>query len=194
MTRCKTLLCGLTLASLGGPVVACGAGGRRTAPSSTSPVAASSSSAPSAPSGVAPFTDLIRPLGDVPAAVADALTTAGHACAASETERAVQICDAGRPGRATFAVVYDTEMVYFTSHYRRRETFPCADVVPLLNQLNVAVDGLKLVCVDDRVTFVTSFIVPDNGISPGSVAAHARRFQGQIQVLLREGGLARMLE
>jgi hypothetical protein len=126
--------------------------------------------------------------------MAEALNRAGHACKPSEADPGVFVCDKDQAGRATVVVIFAKPMAHFASHYRRKPGTHCGQAVPILNQLNLAVDGVKVVCVEDRITFVTSFLVPDNGISETAVADHTQRFQGQIQLLLREGALLPMLE
>jgi len=126
--------------------------------------------------------------------MARALARAGHECAPSGADAAVQICDRDVAGRATVVLVYAAPMAHAASHYRRKPDTTCAEAVPVINRLNLAVDGVKLVCVEDRVTFVTSFLVPANGLSPASFVEHTERFQGQIKLLLREGDLLPMLE
>lgn len=146
------------------------------------------------PEPAAPTPDVIPPRGEVAAAMAAALVESGHACAPSGADAGVQICDRDVAGRATLVVVYAEPMAHLASHYRRKPDASCADAVPVINQLNLAVDGVKLVCVEDRVTFVTSLLVPDNGIGRRSFVAHVERFQAQIKLLLREGDLLPMLE
>lgn len=146
------------------------------------------------PTQPAPVAGLLEPGPEMAGAMARALVSAGHTCAPSEADPAVQICDRDVPGRATLVLVYADGVAHLASHYRRKPDKSCADAVPIINQLNLAVDGVKLVCVEDRVTFVTSFLVPENGLSERSFTEHTERFQGQIKLLLREGKLLPMLE
>lgn len=141
-----------------------------------------------------PAVGLLEPGPDLPRAMAQALVSAGHTCAPSDADPAVQICDRDVAGRATLVLVYADGVAHLASHYRRKPDKTCAEAVPVLNQLNLAVDAVKLVCVEDRVTFVTSMLVPENGLSERSFTEHSERFQGQIKLLLSEGKLLPLLE
>lgn len=126
--------------------------------------------------------------------VVEALTAAGHACRASDEDEAVTVCRATAPGLVPFVVVSSPPMVLFASYFRPRPGVGCDALAPVLNDLNAKADAIKLVCDGERVSFVTTFVLPERGFTRDEVADQARRFQGLIQLMLREEPLRERLE
>lgn len=135
----------------------------------------------------------IHPSKDVLAAGAEALVAADHVCATSPSDPGVQLCDQGRSGYAAFALAYQGPRLFMVSHFARKEGVSCEQTVGVINALNVKADALKIVCDEARITFVSDVYVGQVGIAAEALQEEVRRFQGVIQLALREATLRSML-
>ena len=138
--------------------------------------------------------DAQKPASSDSPSVPAALVEAGHRCEASKDDAAVTVCEPGTPGLVPFVVVQSPPMVLFAAYFKHRPAIACAEIAPLLNELNAKADDIKLVCEGERVSFVTSFVLPSRGFSRDEIADLARRYQALIQLMLREDALRAALE
>lgn len=123
-----------------------------------------------------------------------ALGAEGYRCAASADDEGVTVCDPEAPGLVPFVVVESPPMALFAAYFKHRSEVTCAEIAPVLNELNAKADAIKLVCDGERISFVTSFVLPSRGFTRDEIGAEARRFQGLIQLMLREASLRETLE
>lgn len=119
----------------------------------------------------------------------DAVAATGSKCADYEEEPNVIVCDRDASTTPTLIITYREPHAFFLSHYVRKDDKSCEDMLPKLNELNVGIDVMKLICNQDRVTFFSSFVVPTHGLSPKDVQEHAAGFRKTIALVLRTSGL-----
>ena len=122
-----------------------------------------------------------------------ALEASGHDCEDPVGEHGVMICDRKTAGVPTFVVLYLKPQLFLASNYYRKNNTSCADVLPKLNELNVGLDGLKVVCAKNRITFTSSTVVPSYGLSPEDVQAQAASFRRTVQLVISTSGLRAFL-
>jgi hypothetical protein len=164
-------------------------------PATPSTAATSTDSTPSTGSPADGALPVVLPsAADVVDQAIAALNADKFDCKRMEGEKGVGACDVEKEGVPSLVLVYGVPVLFVLSHFLRKPDVKCEQILPKLNEINGAVDRLKVVCIDNRVTFMTALLVPTNGLAPRDIQEGATWFRQSVQMVLGTSGLVEALQ